>query len=214
MHAACYSSAFSISANDGRCSFGAQQRRISAQCASEASSGRASVHASSRSRVGGAYGRLSISHISTPNENTSLKGISLIALPLAVIPPTRRPLESTIDTTYGDGPAAQAQEIIKAQLAPVAAPLISAVPAGTTLRALYVTSNGAAYVDLSREVVNAHPGGSLDELLTIYSIVNALTMNLPAVTSVQVLVDGKETDTLAGHVDLRRPLTKNVSWVE
>ena len=69
-------------------------------------------------------------------------------------------------------------------------------------------------MDLSREVVTAHPGGSLDELLTIYAIVNALTMNLPAVTSVQVLVDGKEVDTLAGHVDLRRPLTKNVSWVE
>jgi hypothetical protein len=48
----------------------------------------------------------------------------------------------------------------------------------------------------------------------VYSIVNALTMNLPAVTSVQVLVDGKEVDTLVGHVDLRRPLTKNVSWVE
>ena len=118
------------------------------------------------------------------------------------------------DVPYGDGAAAQAQEIIKAQLAPPAAPLLSALPAGTTLRALYLTSNGAAYVDLSREVVNAHSGGSLDEMLTIYSIVNALTMNLPAVTSVQVLVDGKEVDTLAGHVDLRRPLTKNVSWVE
>jgi DNA transposition AAA+ family ATPase len=67
---------------------------------------------------------------------------------------------------------------------------------------------------MSRDVVTAHPGGSLDELLTVYSIVNALTMNLRAVTSVQVLVDGKEVDTLVGHVDLRRPLTKNVSWVE
>ena len=118
------------------------------------------------------------------------------------------------DVAYGDGAAAQAQEIVKAQLTPAVAPLVSAVPAGTTLRALYLTSNGAAYVDVSREIVTAHPGGSLDELLTIYSIVNALTMNLPAVTSVQVLVDGKEVDTLAGHVDLRRPLTKNVSWVE
>jgi spore germination protein GerM len=118
------------------------------------------------------------------------------------------------DVAYGDGAAAQAQEIVKAQLTPADAPLVSAVPAGTTLRALYLTSNGAAYVDLSRDVVTAHPGGSLDELLTIYSIVNALTMNLPAVTSVQVLVDGKEVDTLAGHVDLRRPLTKNVFWVE
>ena len=91
---------------------------------------------------------------------------------------------------------------------------MSAVPPGTALRALYLTSGGEAFVDLSREIVTAHPGGSLDELLTVYAIVNALTMNLPAVTSVQVLVDGKEVDTLAGHVDLRRPLAKNVSWVE
>jgi spore germination protein GerM len=118
------------------------------------------------------------------------------------------------DVAYGDGPAAQAREIVRAQIAPAAGPLVSAVPPGTTLRALYLTPNGSAYVDLSRDVVTAHPGGSLDELLTVYSIVNALTMNLPAVTSVQVLVDGKEVDTLVGHVDLRRPLTKNVSWVE
>jgi hypothetical protein len=118
------------------------------------------------------------------------------------------------DVAYGDGSAAQAEEIVKAQIAPVAAPLVSAVPPGTALRALYLTARGDAYVDLSRDVVTGHPGGSLDELLTVYSIVNALTMNLPAVTAVQVLVEGKEVDTLAGHVDLRRPLGKNVSWVE
>lgn len=118
------------------------------------------------------------------------------------------------DVAYGDGAAAQAQEIVKAQIAAAAPPLVSAIPAGTTLRALYLTANGSAFVDLSREVVSAHTGGSLDELLTVYSIVNALTMNLPGVTAVQVLVDGKEVDTLVGHVDLRRPLTKNVSWVE
>lgn len=117
------------------------------------------------------------------------------------------------DVAYGDGAAAQAEQIVRAQIA-AAPPLVSAVPQGTTLRALYLTTNGSAFVDLSREVVSAHPGGSLDELLTVYSIVNALTMNLPAVTAVQVLVDGKEVDTLVGHVDLRRPLTKNVSWVE
>src|SRR5262252_8507950 len=118
------------------------------------------------------------------------------------------------EVIYGDGPAAQAQLIVNAQLAPVAAPLVSAVPPGTTLRALYLNAKGEAYVDLSREVVAAHGGGSLDELLTIYTIVNALTSNLPAVTSVQVLVDGKEVDTLAGHVDLRRPLAKNLALVE
>jgi hypothetical protein len=31
---------------------------------------------------------------------------------------------------------------------------------------------------------------------------------------VQILIDGKEVDTLAGHVDLRRPLVKNVDVIE
>ena len=88
------------------------------------------------------------------------------------------------------------------------------MPPGTALRAVYLTERGDAYVDLSGEAVTAHPGGTLSELLTVYTIVNALTVNLPAVTAVQVLVDGKEVDTLSGHVDLRRPLVKNLTWVQ
>ena|SRR5262245_10105309 len=113
------------------------------------------------------------------------------------------------DVPFAEQPVDQAREILTAQIAPVSAPLVSAVPAGTVLRALFLT-NGQAYVDLSRDVATAHPGGSLNEMLTIYTIVHALTFNLPAVTAVQLLVDGKEVDTLAGHVDLRRPLSKNL----
>ena len=118
------------------------------------------------------------------------------------------------DIAYGDGATEQAREIIAAQIAPAVDPLVSAVPHGTALRAVFITQRGEAYVDLSRDVVNAHPGGTLNELLTVYTIVDALTVNLPAVTSVQLLVDGKEIETLSGHVDLRQPLTKNLSWVQ
>ena len=118
------------------------------------------------------------------------------------------------DVAYGEGPEEQAREIIAAQIAPVLEPLVSAIPAGTTLRAVFITKTGDAYVDLSGEARTAHPGGTVDELLTVYTIVNARTVNLPAVTAVQVLVDGKEVDTLSGHVDLRRPLAKNLAWVQ
>ncbi len=37
---------------------------------------------------------------------------------------------------------------------------------------------------------------------------NVLT-NLPSLQEVQILIGGQEVDTLAGHVDLRRPLRKN-----
>lgn len=108
----------------------------------------------------------------------------------------------------------QAREIVNAQIAAVAEPLVSAVPPGTALRAVYLTGRGEAYVDLSSEAVTAHPGGTLNELLTIYTIVDALTVNLPAVQSVQILIDGKEVATLAGHVDLRQPLVKNLGLVQ
>jgi len=116
------------------------------------------------------------------------------------------------DVPFGDPIIEQARRIVEAQLAPAPAPYLSPIPAGTSLRALYVGDRGDAFVDLSGDVRTGHSGGSLDELFTTYAIVNALTVNLPAITRVQILVDGKEVDTLAGHVDLRRPLQKNLKW--
>jgi hypothetical protein len=108
----------------------------------------------------------------------------------------------------------QGRQILAAQLSEIPpAPQISVIPAGTMLRAFYVTERGDAFVDLSSDIVRGHPGGSLNELLTVYAIVNAVIANLPAVRRVQILVDGKEADTIAGHVDLRRPLTRNDSLV-
>jgi spore germination protein GerM len=118
------------------------------------------------------------------------------------------------DVAFAEGAVAQAKEIINAQLGPAEEPLVSAVPAGTMLRALFITAKGEAYVDFNSELTHAHPGGSLNEMLTVYAIVDALTVNLPAVSSVQLLIDGKEVETLAGHVDLRQPLTQNLTWVQ
>ena len=123
-----------------------------------------------------------------------------------------RPEEREI--LLGAGTAEQARHIVEAQLEPVQAPMASAIPQGTKLKELFISDKGEAYVDLSSEVSTNHTGGSLDEILTVYTLVDALTDNLPAVTAVQILIDGKEVDTLAGHVDLRRPLAKNMTWVE
>jgi len=117
------------------------------------------------------------------------------------------------EVPYGEGVLEQARQIVTAQLSAAPPPLVSAIPQGATLRALYLTDRGDAFVDLSAEARTMHSGGALDELFTVYSIVNALTTNLPAVARVQILVDGKEVDTLAGHVDLRHPLQKNMKWV-
>ena len=117
------------------------------------------------------------------------------------------------EVPFGEPIVEQARRIVEAQLVSAPEPLASAVPQGTTLRAVYISERGDAFVDLTGEVTSRHTGGSLDELFTVYTIVNALTVNLPAISRVQILVDGKEVDTLAGHVDLRHPLQQNLAWV-
>jgi hypothetical protein len=118
------------------------------------------------------------------------------------------------EVPFADSIVEQARRIVEAQLTDAPPPYAPAVPGGTTLRALFIGQRGEAFVDLAGDVRTKHPGGALYELFTIYSIVNALTVNLPAITRVQILIDGKEADTLAGHVDLRHPLQKNLKWTE
>ena len=128
------------------------------------------------------------------------------------------------EVSFGDPIVEQARHIVQAQLGAAPAPLAAAVPGGTTLRAIYLTERECdgpdaatcrrdAFIDLSVEARTRHTGGALDELFTIYAIVDSVTVNLPTISRVQILVDGKEVDTLAGHVDLRHPLEKNLTWV-
>lgn len=116
------------------------------------------------------------------------------------------------EVPFGSSIGDQARAIIEAQLS-LPPPLLAAIPLDTKLREIFVTERGDAFVDLSGDVSTKHTGGSLDEILTVYTIVDALTVNLPAILRVQILVDGKEVDTLAGHVDLRHPLAKSMDWV-
>ena len=116
------------------------------------------------------------------------------------------------DVPYSAAPADQVRSLVEAQLQPAPSPLAQAIAEGTTVRQVFVADNGTAFVDLSKEAVTNHRGGSLDEIFAVYAIVNAVTVNLPAITGVQLLIDGQEVDTLAGHVDLRHPLNKNIRW--
>ena len=117
------------------------------------------------------------------------------------------------EVALAEGTVPQAREILEAQFQSAPEPYASVIPEGTALRAFYTTVRGEAFVDLTPEVATRHPGGSSTELLTVYAIVNAVTANLPTIQRVQILIDGREVDTLAGHVDLRRPLERDFSVV-
>jgi spore germination protein GerM len=91
--------------------------------------------------------------------------------------------------------------------------LLPTLPPATKVLEVFVTKRGIAYVDLSKEVREGQPGGSEAELITVYSVVDSLTASFPAVKKVQILVDDHPAPTLAGHVDLTRPLGPDMTFL-
>lgn len=106
----------------------------------------------------------------------------------------------------------EAKEVITELIKGPSQGLLPTIPAGVELRQLFIDSKGIAYVDFNREIQTKHPGGSAGELLTIYSIVDSLTANFEDIKRVQILVEGAEIPTLAGHIDTRQPLRPRLSF--
>ena len=75
---------------------------------------------------------------------------------------------------------------------------------GADIRNVYLVDPGLAVIDLNAAFANGHRSGILVEELTVTSLVETLTTNIPGITRVKILVDGKEQETLAGHADLSR----------
>ncbi len=84
--------------------------------------------------------------------------------------------------------------------------LMRTVSADTQIRAFFITKSNTAYIDFSREISDSHPGGGPMENLTVYSIVNSLALNIPGIENIKILIDGQESETLAGHINIKYPL--------
>jgi len=88
--------------------------------------------------------------------------------------------------------------------------LTGTVAPETKLRAAYITPDKTAYVDFTEEIATQHSGGVASELMTIYSIVNSLILNVSDVDQVKILIEGEEAETLAGHIDIRFPISADM----
>ncbi len=106
----------------------------------------------------------------------------------------------------------QAREVLAALLSDPGAAR-SPVLAGVRLRAFYLDSGGTAVVDL----VPLSPGGvkasAGEELVGLYAMIDTLSGNFEEVKRVRFLLEGRDAQTLAGHVDLARTFTKRPDLV-
>jgi len=73
---------------------------------------------------------------------------------------------------------------------------------GSDVRSVFLVDPGVAVIDLNGAFADTHRSGVLVEELTVASLIHTISANTPGILKVQILVDGKERDTLAGHADL------------
>jgi germination protein M len=90
--------------------------------------------------------------------------------------------------------------------------LKATIPADTKLYSGVIVNSGTAIVDLSQDFINKHPGGKVEEQLTIYSIVNSLT-ELKEISKVKFLINGKDQKEFKGNYRLDASFPRSPSLI-
>ena len=105
-----------------------------------------------------------------------------------------------------EDPKAVVEELIKG---PKNKNLYRTLPEGLKVLDVEVKDK-VAYVNLSKDILEKVQG-STGESFAVYSIVNTLVLNKDLkIDKVQLLVEGKKEDTLAGHIDISSPIDADV----
>ena len=99
-----------------------------------------------------------------------------------------------------------ARAVVEQYLAGPAGLADPAIPSGAKLIGLYFGTNGVLYVDLSQPFkVNFH-GDALTEYALLRGLYRSLMSNVPGIDDVMVLIGGRETESIGGHILADRPL--------
>jgi len=152
--------------------------------------------------------RVAVQSTSAPEEPEGVEGTIQVTLYV---------LDRSGETLATDDQEIELEDSVQQQAKQVVELLVersASFPQGVELREVFITSQGVAYVDFSRELVQNHPGGSSAEELTVYSLSNTLIANFPAIKMVRILVEGREIPSIAGHLDLTIPYGRGPDYLK
>ncbi len=88
----------------------------------------------------------------------------------------------------------------------------SPIPQNVKLLGLYKDSSQMLYVDLSDELRRNFQGDALTEYLLLKGIYESIISNIQDVQDIKVLIEGKEAETLGGHIYLKYPLKNTAAY--
>lgn len=84
------------------------------------------------------------------------------------------------------------------------------IPEGTRLLNVYIGKDGILYADLSDEIRRNFQGDAYGELLLLKGLYESIISNLSGIDDIKILVEGKEIESLGGHISILYPLKNTV----
>jgi spore germination protein GerM len=110
--------------------------------------------------------------------------------------------ETDVDMKLSADPVERGKQLLTALIAGPPDPAKRTLPPGTGLLEFYLLQEGTAVADFSNVISTDMPSGIQSEQVAVESIADTLAANIPNLRRLKILIDGQETKTLAGHIDL------------
>lgn len=107
-----------------------------------------------------------------------------------------------------------AEEIVTEFLKGPTSAAKSTVPAGTKLLSAFYGIDGILYVDLSDEFRRNFQGDALNEFLLLKGLYDSIISNVTGVDDVKVIIEGKEIESIGGHLYALYPLKNMLAEVK
>ncbi len=112
-------------------------------------------------------------------------------------------LRRDVSVSIPADPSGRTREILRALVTACQAKDSShPLPPDADIREVFLPSPGLAVINTNAAFADGHRSGILVEELTIAAMARTLAVNSPDIKQFKLLIDGKERETLAGHVDL------------
>ena len=94
-----------------------------------------------------------------------------------------------------------AEDIIKQNMRPYKVRLLD----------LYMDREGIVYIDFGNELKKNFKGGATEELRMIAGLYKGIKFKVPGFTALKILINGKETESFGGHIDISRPIGEEIA---
>lgn len=90
----------------------------------------------------------------------------------------------------------------------------SDIPAGVRVSGVYSGNDGILYVDLSEEFRKNFQGDALAEYFLLKGLYESVISNVAGIDDVKVIIEGKEIESIGGHLFALYPLKNTLSEVK